>query len=390
MPEICRFDPTDCQFPRPRVPLLPTLRWSDLRAGGAGSVPRALLEGPGARRFARGRYALRAACQAAGIGPDGALLAPSYHCRTMLDPALALDGSVRLYALQPDLTPDLASIEALVADSRTPAKALLLPHYFGIEQPAAVMQAVEALCRRHGLMLIEDCSHAWQVAHKRQAQGLAPGRAIVASPYKFFACPDGGMLWADPSQLPPPSGTRAGLATELKAAAAQLAPRAALAPAVAGSANSATPGTARGAERHEFSDRPSGHYDPALADQDCLRVTRWIMRHSSPAAITRQRQTRYRQWLAAVAPLRGARALVPVLPPDCAPYMFPLLISRPDPDFFLLKQAGLPIWRWDDMAVSNCAVATRYRSQLLHLPCHQSLSERQMDAMVATVTQVLA
>jgi dTDP-4-amino-4,6-dideoxygalactose transaminase len=56
----------------------------------------------------------------------------------------------------------------------------------------------------------------------------------------------------------------------------------------------------------------------------------------------------------------------------------------------LLKQAGLPIFRWDDMAVSDCAVATRYRSQLLHLPCHQSLSERQMDWMVSVVTQVLA
>jgi hypothetical protein len=390
MPEICRFDPTDCQFPRPRVPLLPTLHWSDLRAGGADRVPRDLLDGAGARWFARGRYALQAACHAAGIGPGDVLLAPSYHCRTMLDPALALGGSVRLYALQPDLTPDLASIDMLVADARNQPKALLLPHYFGIEQPAAVMAAVEALCKRHALMLIEDCSHAWQVAHKRWAGGIAPGRAVVASPYKFFACPDGGMLWADPGQLPPPGRAPAGLAAELKAAAAQLAPRRALAPAVPTSANSATPGAARGAERREFSDLPSGHYDPALADKDCLAVTRWIVRHSSPAAITRQRQTRYRQWLAAVATLSGARALVPVLPPDCAPYMFPMLISRPDPDFFSLKQAGLPIWRWDDMVVSNCAVAARYRSQLLHLPCHQSVSDTQMDWMVSVAAQVLA
>jgi hypothetical protein len=70
--------------------------------------------------------------------------------------------------------------------------------------------------------------------------------------------------------------------------------------------------------------------------------------------------------------------------------MFPMLISRPDPDFYLLKQAGLPIFRWDDMAVSTCAVATRYRSHLLHLPCHQSLVERQMDWMVSVVGQVLA
>jgi hypothetical protein len=70
--------------------------------------------------------------------------------------------------------------------------------------------------------------------------------------------------------------------------------------------------------------------------------------------------------------------------------MFPLLISRPDPDFFRLKQAGLPIWRWDDMAVSACPVAAGYRTQLLHLPCHQGLSDAQMNWMLALVKDVLS
>ena len=91
-----------------------------------------------------------------------------------------------------------------------------------------------------------------------------------------------------------------------------------------------------------------------------------------------------------MAGLSHARALAPLLPDTCAPYMFPLLISRPDPDFFRLKQAGVPIWRWDDMAVSSCAVAGRYRTQLLQLPCHQGLSNVQMDWMLALVQEVLA
>lgn len=62
----------------------------------------------------------------------------------------------------------------------------------------------------------------------------------------------------------------------------------------------------------------------------------------------------------------------------------------PDPFFFALKHAGLPVWRWDDMAVSDCGVADRYRLHLLHLPCHQGLSGAQMTWMTSLVKEVLA
>lgn len=385
MPEIVRFDPGGCGFPAPLVPLLPGPRLRELAGGGADAVPRALLEGPGVRRFVRARYALRAACRAAGLGPGDVLLAPAYHCRTMLDPALALGAGVALYGLHEDLRPDLAGIEALLGEAGARAKALLVPHYFGIEQPRAVMDALAALCQRHGLLLVEDCAHAWMVAQQRVAQGLAPGRVVVASAAKYFACPDGGMLWADPALLPPATRAPAALA-ELKAAA-QLAPRR------AGALPAPVPGVdsaARGAERRERCERPSGYYDPALEQLDCLALSRWLMLRARPQAIARRRRERYGQWLEAVAPLAHARALAPELPENCAPYMFPLLISRPDPDFFRLKQAGLPIWRWDDMAVSACPVATGYRTQLLHLPCHQGLSDVQMNWMLALVKDVLS
>ena len=84
------FDPSPCGFPKPRAPLLPV--------------------------------------GLDGIGPGSALLAPAYHCRTMLDPALALGGEVMLYPLAPDLAPDLAAIAALADRSPVPVKALLTAH----------------------------------------------------------------------------------------------------------------------------------------------------------------------------------------------------------------------------------------------------------------------
>ena len=385
MPEICRFDPSGCGFPSPRVPLLPAPGWKALSDPGADRVPEGLLEGKGVHRFARGRYSLRAACQAAGLGPGGLLLAPSYHCRSMLDPALALGAGVALYALHADLRPDLDSIESLLREAGPAARVLLVPHYFGFEQPAATMEALAALCRRKGLLLIEDCAHAWMVAQGRASAGLPAGRMVVASPYKYFACPDGGLLWGEAAQLPP-QGDAPGLLEELKVARRML-PSGARPPSASGSASEAAGG---GAERREYDDRPSHYYDPTLERRDAEFQSRWLIRQARPEAIARQRRARYRHWLDGMAGLAHARALLPSLPDMFIPYMFPLLISRPDSDFFHLKHAGLPIWRWDDMAVSACPVGGAYRLELLHLPCHQGLSDADMDWMLAQAREVLA
>jgi perosamine synthetase len=83
-----RFDPTGCNFPRPKVPVLPAPSRQTF-----GNVKTANFKPLGsnanARSFTRGRYALTEAYRLAGIDPNSSLLAPAYHCRTMLDPAIA-------------------------------------------------------------------------------------------------------------------------------------------------------------------------------------------------------------------------------------------------------------------------------------------------------------
>jgi hypothetical protein len=48
----------------------------------------------------------------------------------------------------------------------------------------------------------------------------------------------------------------------------------------------------------------------------------------------------------------------------------------------------MPIWRWDEMAVSNCPIASSYRLRLLHLPCHQELTATEMDWMTSVLIAV--
>ena len=70
--------------------------------------------------------------------------------------------------------------------------------------------------------------------------------------------------------------------------------------------------------------------------------------------------------------------------------MFPLLLDEGEADFYRLKQLGMPIWRWDDMAVSECEVASRYRKRLIHLPCHQALGDSEMNWMTLALRTVLS
>lgn len=382
-----RFDPVPCGFPAPRVRVLPSLRVASLRL-------RANRVEPQARWFRRGRYALAAACRLAGVGRDGSLLAPAYHCRTMLDPAIALGAPVLLYRLQPDLAPDIESIDEQMRSAAVPVKALLVPHYFGFRQ---ALGDLVALCRQHGAQLIEDCSHALAGLGAGDGERVplgATGDYAIASPYKFLPTPDGGLLWSASRHL---HGARAAMpraAEQLRAvvdAAVAVVGRAPL-PSVAdlprelGRLRSAPAPAAR--EWVEVEEHPSALYASPLEGSSCLAATRWIARHADLDRVAARRRRHFRRWLAAMEGVPACRPLFADLPEDCVPYMFPLLIDRPQTDFALLKRLGVPIWRWDEMATSTCAVALRYRQQLLHLPCHQELADAEVDWMAAAVAAV--
>lgn len=379
------FDPSACHFPRPRIPLLATGL-----DGLALKPPARWAPAANFRHFTRGRYALREAYRLAGIGPGGTLLAPAYHCRTILDPALALGGDVLLYPLQADLSADPAALDALAGSAAAPVKALLVTHFFGRPQPLAQLVA---WCGERNITLIEDCSHALFCEHHRPPGIGRSGAFVVSSPYKFLPCPDGGLLYsADPSGL-------ADVATRPAAPSAELRGLASL-PQRHRSQTTCVPARLdaelaviasrpmpKAAERRE-SAGCSNDYHNENEGLAALRSSLLIYRHPDSTGIARRRRENYQRWAATTTNLPHCRPLFPDLPEGCIPYMFPLRIEQPDPHFYRLKHLGVPIWRWDSIAVSACPVASDYRLHLLHLPCHQSLNESQMDWMIAAVQKL--
>lgn len=322
------------------------------------------------------------------------MLAPAYHCVTMLDPALALGADIQLYPLQADLSIDVQKLDQLLNGCKKPVKALLATHFFGLAQD---FSRLKQWCDSHDIALIEDCSHVLFTEQFRAAGTGRYGRFVAASPYKFFPCADSGLLYTPANVLlDNDSAQSPGLMQELRGikhmlekcrSAASMADEIALLDGQLESLRKSPLVVAR--EEITPYSHPSSLYSTAAAGTAALRSSRFIVEHSSIEENVRHRRNNYRRWVDAMADLQNCRPLFADLPDGCAPYMFPLHIAQPLPHFYWLKQLGVPIWRWDEMAVADCPVAQNYRLHLLHLPCHQSLSEGQMDWMIAAVRKTL-
>lgn len=383
------FDPSTCQFPKPRVSILPSVfDYSALPNGNQALSDIAILH------FSRGRYALGEAYRLAGLDKQSTLMAPAYHCVTMLDPALALGAQVQLYSLKPNLMPDPDSLQQICSQSTKPIKALLATHFFGFVRDFSWLKQ---WCDERGIALIEDCSHVL-FSEQYQARGAGLyGKFIASSPYKFFPCTDGGLLYApDANCLDGVQTESAGFLAELRGIKSAIEksrmPRIStndidLIDQQLESITAAVP--MAGSDRRMGRSAQSTQYSIASAKMASLRSSRWVTSHSSANNNVTCRQENYRRWVQALSDVHNCHVLYPEIASDVVPYMFPLYVDTPMPHFYWLKQLGVPVWRWDEMAISNCPIAADYRLHLIHLPCHQSLSEEEMVWMHAAVRKTL-
>ncbi len=105
--------------------------------------------------YIKGRVALYAILQAAGIGPGDEVLVPGFTC-VVVPAAVKYTGATPLfYDIDPDtLNGDPSLAEALISP-RT--KAIIVQHTFGLP---ADLGRLPDICRNRGICLIEDCAHA--------------------------------------------------------------------------------------------------------------------------------------------------------------------------------------------------------------------------------------
>lgn len=153
-----------------------------------------------------GTAALHAATIAAGISPSDEVIVTPITDMGSIVPIL-YQGAIPVFA---DLDPHSYELDAkAVENAITPrTKAIIAVHLWGNTPD---MDALLKICKRHNLILIEDCAQAFGSRYKNRPVGTMGALGCFSfNEFKHISCGDGGIVLTSDPQL----AERARLATD--------------------------------------------------------------------------------------------------------------------------------------------------------------------------------
>jgi perosamine synthetase len=389
---------------REPIPRLPVFGWQALAGAREAPTP-CLLNLPGLHYATSGRAAILLALEALGIGPGDTVLVPTYHCPTMVAPAASRGASIRFYPIDEFGAPCVGWLEQ--QDLRG-ARALLAAHFFGLPQP---MARIRNWCRERGIALIEDCAHAL-FGRSGDRQIGAWGDMAIASLTKFLPVPEGGCLIVNqgsPSRVPALQPCSAGpqlrAAMDIVEVGAAQGRLTGLNAVISGTL--AAMRALRGSGRQVFADSSvpaeggmnravlpatDMRIDAALAHRQLSAASRWVGTLMPRERIVVRRRMHYAALASRLTGHAGLHPLLPTLPTECAPYVFPLWVEKPDPGYAELRRLRMPVFRWDRLWPGVPALegdhGTRWSHHVLQLACHQDLDDADINQFVATLLRL--
>lgn len=382
-------------YPKPRIPIRPALSARSFFSGRGRKLPN-ILDTVNIRHVTSGRVAIALALTELKVKSGDEVLVPAFHCTSMVEPVTWLKAAPVFYRITRDTSVDIDDIERKVTH-RT--RALLVTHYFGFLQDT---KRLRALCDARGIALIEDCAHCLFGEIAGEPVGAEADYAII-SLTKFFPTYDGGCLVSSRHKLDHIALDSAGFAFDAKAAVNSLEyalehgrlkwlrPLFALPLTVKdGVWHSVKDGSPIGPES---SDGGYG-FDSTWISKRASHTARFIAAAASMGRIHDVRRRHYLKLHESLAHLPGAEPLFDGLPQGIAPYVYPLKVAEPERVFPSLKLEGVPILRFGEylapeMAHDTCAVTAELSRSLLQFPCHQELSEDELEWMIARIARTL-
>jgi dTDP-4-amino-4,6-dideoxygalactose transaminase len=377
----------------PCASITPILRAGSLRAFGRSRLA-TLLDNDRAMLTTSGRAALALALQALAIGPGHEVLIPAYHCLALSAPILASRASAVSYRVTGDLSLDF---EDLIRRVTGRTRCIVVVHFFGFAQP---LTRIREFCDQAGIALIEDCAHAFYGGSEGAPIGRL-GDFAIGSLMKFFPLFDGGCLVSFRRAIPRPvlhgrglvfqvkalihvlersarwsrsRLLRAGIAALLRAGA--LAKRAS--PRLSEQLVNAAPAAVFG----------SVDFEEKWVHARMSTISQLLVRFANHERAIVRRQQHYRKYVSALGNVVGGAPLRADLPGGVVPYVFPFLLANAQ-TFAALQAAGVPMYRWEDVDSSTCAITRHYQTHLVQFPCHQDLRDDELDTLIGRIRRVL-
>jgi len=184
--------PAAHDYPRSHLPISPPLSMASFLRGLHGPV-RSILDAGPRRYVTSGRVAIALALREAGVGPGDAVLVPSYHCASMIEPVIWAGATPVFYRIQPNTQVDLDDVAAKL-DGR--CKVLMATNYFGFPQDLSALRSWAAEAPGHRMS--GGCGTAVQLAPSHRSTTLSPPQVAVAQaePSGAAAIPSGVMTFA--------------------------------------------------------------------------------------------------------------------------------------------------------------------------------------------------
>lgn len=379
------------------IPRLPVFDWDTFSGAKASGTP-CILTAPTAHFTVSGRAAILLALEMLKLGPGDKVLVPTYHCPTMIAPIEAMGAQAVFYPIDHNGAPDLQWLKQHHSDD---IRAILVAHFFGLPQPLA---NIRDWCDQHGVRLIEDCAHALFGMSGERAVGRW-GDLAIASLTKFLPVPEGGCLVDNlvPGQLP--QLHRPSFKNQLKAgfdiihAAVNHGRLAGVGPLINGATALRSLFKAKPAGKPDSSAQPDDanttdgfSIDMAQSHLELTEASCWIAQHAPRARIVDRRRENYAFFTQTLSGATGMHPLLPNLPNQCAPYVFPLWVDQPDPGYAELRRLGFPVSRWDRLWPTVTTLeedsGLEWSHHVLQLACHQDLSSAELHKMVSTLKQI--
>jgi len=356
--------------------------------------------------FWKGRIALYAILKSLGIGPGDEVVIPGYTCVMVPGPVI-YTGARPVYA---DIEPDGYGVRPdEVARKITPrTRAILVQHTYGL--PGAVKE-IRQIADQRGIALIEDCCHTFGGRLDGQLLGTFGNAAFFSSQWnKPFSTGLGGLalvhdqelarrMKAEQARCPAPSHKAAFLlAVQLRLHQAVVYPSTSAAVTrlfrwmtkkglVIGSSN-----------QSEFGVLLPRYYALGPAPLQCRVGRRQVARIQANIAnrlrITAQYFGELPKFGYAV-PKRSADAEVPIL-------RFPLRVANKDEALARAPRYGVEIGSWFECPLhpaetnhaafgyqdGDCPEAEKAAREVINLPTHQRVSERDVRRTLAFIRVV--
>ena len=368
----------------------PTLRWQDL------GLPRpewAALARQGVRFHYtyNARSALYQLLLAMPRSQRSTVLLPTFHCTTVVEPALRAGWRVRFYRIKADLSIDLEHLQSQLSKE---VAALLVIHFIGFPAP---LETVRRMSHGAGCYLIEDWAHSF-------LQGPGPtipgdqGDFALFSFYKHAPSFAGGGLrvnidipWSLPSQINAGWRQSALIAKRLleqvidnssgrlfKAGFQKLERWRVK---IKNRQNVATNTSRKDSiePAYEFSDRLARAGVPWLSRR-VLLATGW-------ADMMEVRRRNYTYLAQNLLDNQWLRKMQPTLPPDVCPWAFPVWMSARAQQDVRLRALGVPLFTFGEIlhpVTEQTPAIVREDAEelsrcLLLLSVHQNLGVAEME-----------